>query len=358
MDRNQPLEQPSKGDVVSFQKHISDPAQLVEAILYANAPDSTPGGVINQIETGIRHLAEKAFQDNDSAAEARLQILLYRINTASIAPPWQHSGLNPEHPIVAGARYAIESAWDCRDRELCKDFLVNLPSVEEFSHCIKNRVQSHVSNVCHPIFAYLRDDATYAQLRDFVKQETPFDIHFGDILLKMMPGLYGPLKMELCKNFWDEMGGGEDARVHRTLRLNMMAAIDLTSDHHLNHVQEYCTEELRLVNMYFDAVHDRKKLAQAIGMMLATELMVPGRIDYQLEGWRRVGVSDRALTYLIEHTSVDVEHAHGWMENVVLPMLRDNPDTMKDIVFGVQRRLVNAGAVCDRMYAAFTSGSI
>ena len=55
------------------------------------------------------------------------------------------------------------------------------------------------------------------------------------------------------------------------------------------------------------------------------------------------------MQYLIEHTVVDPLHAHGWMENVVLPLLRAQPQLMPDIVLGMLRRLEYAGAVCDRM---------
>jgi len=132
-----------------------------------------------------------------------------------------------------------------------------------------------------------------------------------------------------------------------------MKVIDIAPDRHLTHMSEYCLPELRLANMYFDAVRNRSKLAQALGMLLATELMVPGRLEYQIDGWRRLGLSDDTLAYLIEHTVVDAEHAEGWMEHVIVPLLREYPGAMDDIVFGAQRRLENAGAVCDWFHDHF-----
>jgi hypothetical protein len=86
-------------------------------------------------------------------------------------------------------------------------------------------------------------------------------------------------------------------------------------------------------------------------MMLATELMVPGRLDQQIAGWRRVGLKDESMRYLLEHTVVDVEHANGWMHEVVLPMLERRPDLMADVVLGMARRLAYAAQVCDGMMA-------
>ncbi|MEA2666348.1 MAG: hypothetical protein QOI11_3292, partial [Candidatus Eremiobacteraeota bacterium] len=97
------------------------------------------------------------------------------------------------------------------------------------------------------------------------------------------------------------------------------------------------------------SVANRGKLLQAIGMMLATETMVPGRINHQIEGFRRNGLSDDQIYYLTMHAEVDIEHGAGWMRNVVLPLLERYPLAMREVLLGVERRLYQAGAVCDRM---------
>ena len=55
------------------------------------------------------------------------------------------------------------------------------------------------------------------------------------------------------------------------------------------------------------------------------------------------------MIYLIEHITVDIEHANGWMHEVVLPMIGHYPNTVIDIVLGVERRLDHAVAVLDKM---------
>ncbi|WP_423907987.1 iron-containing redox enzyme family protein [Candidatus Spongiihabitans sp.] len=82
---------------------------------------------------------------------------------------------------------------------------------------------------------------------------------------------------------------------------------------------------------------------------LATELMVPGRMEKQVDGWRRIGLADNDMIYLIEHITVDIEHANGWMHEVVLPMIGHYPNTVIDIVLGVERHLDHAVAVLDKM---------
>jgi len=334
---------------------VVEAAQRIGKALYHENLDEALGGHSREHLLGsVRRLAEASFA-GDRESELHMHRLLYRMNTASLARPWEQATLNVQHPFIHQARSVLEEAWERRDLARHAESLQKLPPAEQFPEWIKERVRAHGSNVSHPLFAFLRERATFQQLRMFFLQETPFDIFFGDILLMMMPGIYGGMKQELCLNFWDEMGHGEVPRMHRSLRLRMMEKLDIAADHHLTHVEDYYLEELRLANMYFDSVLNRRKLPQAIGMMLATELMVPGRLDHQIEGWRRVHLKDEDMVYLLEHCVVDIEHSRGWMNNVVIPLLRERPMLMRDLTLGVERRLENAGAVCDKMLTLFDS---
>jgi pyrroloquinoline quinone (PQQ) biosynthesis protein C len=165
----------------------------------------------------------------------------------------------------------------------------------------------------------------------------------------MLPGVYGALRTELGGNLWDELGRGCEEVTHRNLRLAMMEHLGISPRAHLDDVRSYCWEELALANLYLKVVLDRGRLGQAIGAMLATETAVPGRMDCQLKGWRRVGVPADVLAYVAEHITVDVRHADGWMEEVVLPLLREHPAMLGDVAFGVVSRLDAAGTVCDAM---------
>ncbi|WP_156429355.1 iron-containing redox enzyme family protein [Burkholderia sp. TSV86] len=287
--------------------------------------------------------------ERQASAEMALHRVLYALYAGRIAAPWTSGWRNLDHHRFDRLRQMFEDAWSERETACYRDFFGPLPAPADFEAWATRHCQAHRSNVGHPLFAYLRDTASYAQLREFLIQETPFDIHFGDILAKMLPGVYGAAKSEFSKNFWDEMGRGETAAMHRQLRLDMTSALDEVDDVYLSQIERFCVEELRLANMYFHAVFNRALLPQAIGMMLATELMVPGRLDQQIMGWRRIGWTDDRMRYLLEHTVVDVEHAHGWMNEVVLPLLAKQPELLAPIALGMARRLEHAAEVCDRM---------
>jgi len=197
--------------------------------------------------------------------------------------------------------------------------------------------------------------ASFEQLRVFLGQETPFDIHFGDLVALLLPGVHGEQKIELAGNFWDEMGRGKLDVTHRRLRMNMMERVGVPTDQYLTDVTGFWVEELRLANMYFQTSYSRRLAPQSIGMLLATELVVPGRIDRQIDGWRRLGLEDQDMAYLREHVTVDVEHAQGWLDHVVMPLATARPDLMQEVGIGVLRRLDEALKVCDRAMAELES---
>lgn len=326
--------------------HAPNPANslLLHSALSVSA-DATWRDLIGRATPLVR----RAFDEQDPEAELIVHRLLYSLYTARILAPWSAHWYDVEDPGCAQLRHTLETAWERHDRlrfaaepELPRD-------ADALADWAAERCHADRSNPDHPLFHFLSEEATFDQLREFLLQETPFDIHFGDILSLMLLGIYGQAKAELAQNFWDEMGHGRCAESHRALRLSMMSAVGIDPEVHITGLERFCLEELRLANMYFHAAFNRRLIPQAIGMMLATELMVPGRIERQIAGWRRVGLPDDSMVYLHLHTHIDVEHARGWRDEVVLPLLSSQPQLMGEVALGLRRRLAYATDVCDRM---------
>jgi pyrroloquinoline quinone (PQQ) biosynthesis protein C len=299
-----------------------------------------------------------AFDRGSRDDQLDLQRAAYLIICSRLAVPWQAPSSNADHPLFTRILYGFERGWRKQAMKRHRDVLGRLPSIEEFPDWMVGVVQSHASNVGHPLFSFLKHNAGYTQLREFLYQETPFDILFGDILALMLPGIYDAPKREMLSNFWDEMGRGNLALMHRNLRLDMMAALDMLPESHIAELENFCVEELALANHYLLTAVHRSRLAELIGALLATETMVPGRLQCQIDGWRRVGLADESMTYLLEHTVVDIGHADGWMNGVVKPVLAAAPEVLPDIVLGVLRRLELAGDICDVMHRSFSAEEV
>ncbi|NEQ66909.1 MAG: iron-containing redox enzyme family protein [Symploca sp. SIO2D2] len=323
---------------------------LFKKVLYSKAIDE----ILNEahqekILIEIEILLIQGFLEGSREAEETLHQILYTLYLGNFARPWEHEALNIQHPFIVKVRSIIEQNWEQQELKKHNQILSQLPSLEEFPKWSLEYIGTHPCNVTHPFFDFLRDEATYDQFKEFFYQETPVDIFFVDILSLMMVGVYGSMKIEFASNFWEEMGRGNELRVHRNLRLQMNNFLGITGNAYLHQIETFCLEELKLVNTFFDGVFNRQKLLQAIGMMFATETASPGRVERQLEGCQRVGVPDEGLIYLKEHTMADIEHGQGWLNHIVLPLIREFPQAMPSLVLGVLRRLSAAEAVCDHM---------
>lgn len=303
---------------------------------------------LRELERRVEAAVVMAFQGGDEDAELEVHRFLYEINAHRILPPWSEHWRDYEHPVLLAAHRKAGEAWLAKERATL-GIGVDVPtSPEAFVEWSATVCEDHASGVTHPLFDFLAERATFEQLRVFIGQETPFDIHFGDLLALLLPGVHGCQKIELVGNFWDEMGNGRLEVTHRQLRLSLMERVGVSPAAYLTDVDSFWLEELRLANMYFQTSGDRRLAPQAIGMLLATELVVPGRIDRQIDGWRRVGLVDEEMRYLLEHVTIDVEHAQGWLDNVVVPLAAHRPDLLPEVAIGVLRRLDAALAVCER----------
>lgn len=304
-------------------------------------------GIIAEFE----NLAEQAFADCDEQAMLEAHRVLYSIYMANLAVPWVKSPKNINHPLISNIRFKLEEKWELCEIEKVENDLRDLPDVEEFSAWINNYVKEHEKNVIHPIFPYLRDEASYAQLKQFFLQETPLEMLFGDVVALMLPGVYGEIKSEITQNFWDEAGHAKEKQVHRYLRGQIMDYLDIPQNCYIDSPEIFVREELELINTYLFAALNRHKLGELIGILLATELMIPNRFAYQIQGWNRVGVDNSKIQYLTDHISVDAKHAQDWLDLVVKPLLDKHPEMMSDIVVGCAKRLEKAHLVCEKLHA-------
>lgn len=302
------------------------------------------------ISSTIKIQCRKAFQEQDEQALLEVHRVLYQINLAHLSVPWEASPVNLDHTLIKNVSRTINTCWEQAERKKHLALFDEIPNATNFENWIRKFVNEHPTNIIHPVFPFIKDKASFSQIRDFFIQETPLEMMFGDIIAMMLPGVYSEIKSEIACNFWDEVGKGSMDMVHRELRGNIMEMLEIEKDCYINQIEIFEREELELINTYLSSALDRTQLAQLVGSLLATELMIPGRFVYLIEGWKRNGIKLKKLKYLTDHVTVDAEHAENWMHKVVMPLVTKNPAIIPDIILGVARRMEVAGRVCDRLY--------
>ncbi len=65
-----------------------------------------------------------------------------------------------------------------------------------------------------PLFPFLAETATFEQMKWFLRQEVAGEAGFDDLLAMTQLKMPGRAKLEMARNFWDEMGRGFAKGMH------------------------------------------------------------------------------------------------------------------------------------------------
>ncbi len=307
--------------------------------------DETVSEILNlKVEEIISDISEGKEQGLENLHRA-----LYEIYICHFVSPWSEDVLDVNDLQILSIRTKLEKVWDKILEQKYESEIEQLANSQDFFNDLEKTIHNHKSGIDHELFSYLRESATLDDLREYIRQEGPFDLCFSDILCYLMPGIYGQKRIEIASNFWDEIGKGKEARTHRKLRISLMKALNIDEYEHIQNPAKYCWEELALANFYFKSSLNRKKNTQALGALLCVEMAVPGKMNYIYDGLKRVGLRDKDLVYVSEHSVVDIKHAQGWRDDVLTPLLEERPDLRTEVLKGVFGRLEVAGNVCDKL---------
>jgi pyrroloquinoline quinone (PQQ) biosynthesis protein C len=197
-----------------------------------------------------------------------------------------------------------------------------------------------------PLFPWLRDHASRAQMRWFLRQEMAGEAGFDDLVALTQVRVPDRAKLELARNYWDEMGQGHAGGMHGPLLRRLGEALDVTgpADH-----SDIVWESLALGNLMIALALNRRTTYQSIGALGAIELTAPGRAEHVNAGLKRLGVAGDARRYFALHATLDRKHSAAWNAEVLAPLVQDDPGCAPAIAEGALLRLA-AGARCFERY--------
>ncbi len=79
-----------------------------------------------------------------------------------------------------------------------------------------------------PLFPWLAEQATRAQMCWFLTQEAAGEAGFDDLVAMTQVKLPTQAKLELARNYWDEMGRGNPKGMHGPMLSALIEALELT----------------------------------------------------------------------------------------------------------------------------------
>jgi hypothetical protein len=157
-------------------------------------------------------------------------------------------------------------------------------------------------------------------MRWFLAQGVAGEAGFEDLTALMQVRMPVRSKLELARNYWDEMGRGNPRGMHGPMLETLARAMDLMPS-----PETTVWESLVLVNTMAGLAAHRHYAFQAIGALGAIELTAPGRAAMVAVGLKRLGVAAGDRHYFDLHAVLDVKHSATWNAEVIAPLVAEDP---------------------------------
>jgi hypothetical protein len=197
-----------------------------------------------------------------------------------------------------------------------------------------------------PLFPWLATTANSAQMTWFIRQEAAGEAGFDDLVALTQIKMPARAKLELARNYWDEMGQGHASGMHGPMLDRLCEALGIACTDDQNGT---VWESLALGNLMVALAANRHYAFQSIGALGVIELTAPGRAEQVNAGLSRLGFPGDVRRYFALHATLDVKHSQAWNAEVIMPLVAEDPARATAIAEGALMRL-NAGALCFARY--------
>jgi len=189
-----------------------------------------------------------------------------------------------------------------------------------------------------PLFPWLAENASLSQMRWFLTQEIAGEAGFDDLVALTQLRMPKRPKLELARNYWDEMGNGRAVGMHGPMLDALIEELALDPA-----PERVVWEALAVGNLLAGLAFDRRWAFHAVSALGAVELTAPGRTALVAQGLERLGVTPAGRRYFAVHAVIDRKHAAAWNAEVIEPLVRADPRNARPIAEGALMRL-RAGA--------------
>ncbi len=273
---------------------------------------------------------------------------------------WNHRRLSPEKPSSSWREELshehemrmLEGAFVESFREEIADRVAEAPSDADGFIAWFEALKTEGPGQSDPLFDWLAEDATIGELRWFLRQEAAGEAGFDDLVALTQVKLPTTAKLELARNYWDEMGRGSEGGMHgpmlerTTVGLELEPSIDAT-----------LWQSLALANTMTAFATTRRYTYHSVGALGVVELTAPGRVAKVAHGLKRLGVEPRLRKYFDLHAVLDVKHSEDWNRDAISPLVAADPGCARYLAEGAVMRLM-CGERCFEAYrdALWTGG--
>lgn len=196
------------------------------------------------------------------------------------------------------------------------------------------------------LFPWLAEQASLNEMRWFLRQEAAGEAGFEDLVAITQVKLPTQAKLEMARNYWDEMGRGHERGMHGPMLSNVVKELKLNPT-----IEDTVWESLAMANMMLAMAVNRRYAYQSVGALGVIEMTAPTRVGYVNRGLERLGIPLSTRKYFLLHSTLDIKHSEAWNDEVIYSLVKANPAAAKPIAEGALMRLM-CGARCFDCYRA------
>ncbi|RDE05557.1 iron-containing redox enzyme family protein [Sphingomonas aracearum] len=195
-----------------------------------------------------------------------------------------------------------------------------------------------------PLFPWLQDHASMEQMRWFFEQEAAGEAGFDDLVAMTQVKLPTLPKLELARNYWDEMGHGTAKGMHGPMLDALVETLKVDPK-----IENTVWQSLALANAMTAMATSRRYAWHSVGALGVIELTAPGRSHMVCEGLKRLGLNGKERRYFSLHAVLDIKHSEDWNREAIRPAVSEDPARATAMAEGALIRL-RCGARCFEAY--------
>jgi hypothetical protein len=194
------------------------------------------------------------------------------------------------------------------------------------------------------LFDWLATSASKDEMTWFLSQEVAGEAGFDDLVALTQVKMPPRAKLELARNYWDEMGQGQASAMHGPMLAHLADELGIHTA-----PDAVVWESLALSNLMVGLAVHRCHAFRSIGALGVIELTAPGRATKVNEGLKRLGLGGEARRYYALHATLDIKHSAAWNREILHPLVAADSTLARPIAEGALARLA-AGERCFEAY--------
>lgn len=271
------------------------------------------------------------------------QIQLARFNARRLEPRLPDCGWSDDAE-EDGALLRLEAAFVDEARRHIAVLVDNVPERPEAFVAWFEGLRATGPGQGDPLFPWLADHANFAQMRWFLEQEVAGEAGFDDLVALTQIKMPQRAKLEMARNYWDEMGRGNALGMHGPMLGRLAQLLNIEATH-----ETTTPESLALSNLMLAFACNRRFAFHSVGALGAIEMTAPTRVGFVNQGLRRLGIPANERNYFALHATLDVKHSRAWNDEVLMTLVAEDHRRAKAIAEGALMRLW-CGARCFERY--------